>query len=216
MEKYKNKPSYEYDKEIPLTYIFKTEKDAREFILIMENSKYFQFTSGFIAKVEGNIINKYKVVVFMTESIKNYKKNEETINMIDEVIKEIISPDMTEKEALKSINQFLVDYTEYDVVYTNVYDLLKYGRGRCTAYALSFKVLAEWIGIRTDVIVGNVGGADVNHAWNKVYLSDGIYYNDSTFNDHEVQNEYFLLSEEDFMYDRVEFFAINRFPFFAS
>lgn len=103
--------------------------------------------------------------------------------VVKKIIKENIKSDMTDYEKEKAIHDYMIKTYSYDTSYSmfNVEELLLKKKGVCQAYADTFQLLLDLVGIEclTQVGIANGGG----HAWNIVKL-DGEWYNvDVTWDD---------------------------------
>lgn len=115
----------------------------------------------------------------------------------DEIIKNIIKPDMTDLKKEKAIHDYVVDNAEYD--YENYYikgsvpmesrtpyGILFKNTGICGGYALTMKLLLNKADIECYLIVGQGNGEE--HMWNIVKIDGKYYHLDATFDD-PVPNE---------------------------
>lgn len=161
------------------------------------------------------------VKVIYEESLEEQaRKQEEIKNKVSEIIEEIITGNMTEREKELAINQYLCDTIVYDedallnaeehgYMYTDeefkdsftAYGALINGKCVCAGYAAAFKLLAEEAGLEAIVVTGFLNGS-LAHAWNKIKIDGEWQIVDVTNND----NEYFfnaLLNLPAFVGDRV-------------
>lgn len=133
------------------------------------------------------------------------------------IIDSTIDNTMTDYEKEKAIHDYMVltyryDYENYqnnaipDESYT-VAGMLKYKTGVCQAYAETFKLFMDILGIDCQVVIGTGNGG--SHAWNIVKL-DGEYYQvDVTWNDPvpdiegQVRYNYFNITDEKMAIDHV-------------
>ena len=132
------------------------------------------------------------------------QKQEKIAAEVQNVIKEIITEDMTELEKELAINQYLCDTAEYDMDalenaeennFVGVdekfndaltpYGVLLNKKGVCSSYAGAFKLLADAAGLESIIVTGNLDG-DLPHAWNKVKIEEQWQIVDSTNNDNEL------------------------------
>lgn len=159
-------------------------------------------------------IKRYKVnrtgtsvrVVYENSPEEQASKQEEIKAKVSEVIREIITDDMTQQEKELAINQYLCDTIvydedalasaeEYNYMYVdpefndsfNAYGALIDGKCVCAGYAAAFKLLAQEAGLEAIVVTGYLDG-NLSHAWNKVKIDDEWQIVDVTNND----NEYFF------------------------
>jgi transglutaminase-like putative cysteine protease len=137
----------------------------------------------------------------------------------EEILAEIIKPEMTDLEKETAIHDYLVLNAAYDAEgfeadtltddgYTP-YGLLIEGKGVCQAYAETAKLLLNMVGIECAVATGlaNGGGEWFGHAWNIVEIDGKRYHLDVTFDDPvpdrkgKVSHEYFNLTDEQIQKD---------------
>lgn len=133
------------------------------------------------------------------------KQTHELIKKKNEVIKEIIDPNMTDYEKVLAIHDYVVKNTVYD--YSNnvhwqsnwAYGALVNQTAVCGGYTNAMYYLLNEVGIENIDVTGSVRG--IGHAWNKVKL-DGVWYNlDATWDDvskvpdSSVRYDYFLISD---------------------
>ena len=87
-----------------------------------------------------------------------------------------IDKTVTQKEAIIRINDYLCEnrFYEYDMSKKDgsLYHSIFGGYGVCHNYALAFQLLCLGAGIECHYYSADT----MNHAWNKVYFSDGSYY----------------------------------------
>ena len=133
------------------------------------------------------------------------KSDEDYIeSKVDDILSGIISPDMSDLEKVKAVNDYIVLNTEYSTdTFASAhspYAILTEGKGVCQAYALlEYKMLGK-LGFEHRYVVGDAGG--VGHAWNSVNLDGSWYFIDSTWNDpvpdrkHNVSYCYFLVTDD--------------------
>ena len=118
----------------------------------------------------------------------NYIKKE-----IKKIVKKLkITKKTSEKDAIRKINNYMVENFNYDYSYSNgsAYQLLKEKTGVCAAYADLFKDICGYIGIQAK----NVIDTQQNHEWNIVRCNKRWYYVDVTWNDCFGTNRYLLMS----------------------
>ncbi|MNO32164.1 hypothetical protein D3C76_221480 [compost metagenome] len=133
------------------------------------------------------------------------------------VVAQKILPDMTTREKIKALHDYVVLNTAYDyenyvndtipeVSYT-VYGVLMQHKAVCQGYALTMKILLDLINVENYLITGTVNGN--GHEWNIIVL-DGVYYHlDATWDDptHDtpgtVRYDYFLILDEKMAQDHV-------------
>lgn len=158
--------------------------------------------------------------IFNSETSSAYR----IYNKAKDVLREIISDDMTDYEKLLSIFDYITVNTVYDyqivndgtsvtgsnpfTAYTSFYleGVFDDGLAVCDGFSKAFSLLANMEGIKTVRIVGDAGGG---HAWNKTYLYGNWYVVDITWTELEMlhyeteQNteylahKYFLVSDNE-------------------
>lgn len=140
------------------------------------------------------------------------KSNIEKANLESKkMVSEFITNDMTEKQKVKVIHDYIIDiasYSEGDLNSLPPESLSHYGilienSGVCQGYASAFNVLAKLAGIKTSIVTGTAGENSIPHAWNIVEIDNHIYHIDVTFDDpigsnflSGINNSYFLLSDK--------------------
>lgn len=122
---------------------------------------------------------------------------------VDEILSEIITPDMTDVQKEKAINDYICKNVAYDTTLTihSAYSAL-FGNGKtvCSGYALlAYRMLTE-AGLEARIITGEGDGQA--HAWNLVKIDGNWYHLDVTWNDPipdkpgRVMYTYFNLDDE--------------------
>lgn len=127
------------------------------------------------------------------------------------ILKEIITPGMSDHEKVKVIHDWVVLNLKYDTTLTKytAYEGLKSGSAVCQGYSLlTYKLLKE-AGIHNVIVEGTAFSTQADgsqssqlHAWNLVKLSGKWYHLDTTWDDPvpdvkgEVSTAYYLLSDE--------------------
>ena len=134
----------------------------------------------------------------------------------DEIIAQIIDPDMSDYKKQEAINNYLCANAEYDwdaidamnamprnhaIALESKYSQTAYGilinnLGICQSYAEAFNVLALKAGLGSVVVVGVLNGMG-GHAWNRVMINDEWFTLDVTNNDNDLYfNEFFNMPDE--------------------
>ena len=112
----------------------------------------------------------------------------ENSKKIDSIIKEIIKPNMSDKEKIQRVCYYVLNTLEYDITRTresNINPLnesLNNGKVVCASYAYFANVLLNKVGINSYQIVNH------SHGWNMVEVDDKYYYIDLTNMDEEIYN----------------------------
>ena len=143
--------------------------------------------------------NTYRRVYVSTNSFdkveirieKSYTKdNINSINQkLDQIIKEIITDDMSDKEKITVFHNYIIDNTVYDSNYleTNLNDIdnpshkalgpLFFGKALCGGYADVMAIFLDRLNIP------NYRISSSDHIWNFVYLDNNWYHLDLTWDD---------------------------------
>lgn len=115
----------------------------------------------------------------------------------------------TQKEAITRINSWLCKQKEYDYAAlddvtrrnSSMFYSLFNKEGVCANYAVAFQILCLSAGIECHYY----SSSSMNHAWNKVYFSDGSYrWVDVTWNDNDNPakwSKYLLITDEQLLKD---------------
>lgn len=128
---------------------------------------------------------------YVTEELLNYLRNNNISTNIDEkdianakkiddIIKNIITPDMSDDEKIQAVCLYVLNNVEYDITQTLESNrsplscVLEDGKGVCASYAYFTSVLLSKAGIESFEITNE------NHGWNAVKLDDKYYYVDTT------------------------------------
>lgn len=92
---------------------------------------------------------------------------------------------MSEYDAIVAINNYICKITTYDLNYSVADDILKYGKGKCSAYASLMQIMCNQVNITCEQVIGTANGKNGwgSHAWNRVCLNGQWYYIDACWND---------------------------------
>lgn len=127
----------------------------------------------------GNVKFNVKYLTNQTQEVAVQKK-------VDQIVKTIIKPSMTEFEKVKAINDYIVSNTTYGTKTKasshSAYALLMEGQAVCQGYALTTYKMLQQVGFDVKYVVGNVNGNEA-HAWNLVKVNGKWYHLDTTWND---------------------------------
>ena len=159
-----------------------------------------------------------------------YEKQKQEIYLkANEVIDEIIKPEMTDYEKVVAIWDYLEDNTEYEIeAYEyakqnnfsmegstgfentfNTYGILCEGKGVCQSYAYTFKLLAHTCGIESDVIIGTMH--NVSHAWNAIKIDGKWYMIDTTNNINAIAIPYWVFQTSSNFIESVGYILSDEF-----
>ncbi|WP_249662322.1 transglutaminase domain-containing protein, partial [Lysinibacillus fusiformis] len=101
----------------------------------------------------------------------NIKQEVAVQKKINQILKNIIKPSMTEFQKVKAINDYIVSNTMYGTKTKasphSAYALFFEGQAVCQGYGLAAQALLEQSGIETKYVIGFVNGNEA-HAWNSV------------------------------------------------
>lgn len=129
-----------------------------------------------------------KFIVRYTE--KQLKIRREINNFAKKWVVENISKELTNKQKVEKVFNYIVDNTEGSMENTvapdgtifdraDISSALMYGKGNCVSKAAAFSILAKSSNILPYIEVGEI--QNENHAWNLVKDNGNIYAIDSTF-----------------------------------
>lgn len=149
----------------------------------------------------------------------NYLYTEEEILKInakvDEIYEEIINDSMDAYEKIKTIHDYIINHTKYDVE-RNVSDVSQFtsykaygplleGYATCNGYTDAMALFLTKMGIKNFKVATELMQTDASgHVWNALYLNDKWLHLDLTWDDpvsddgkDYLQHKYFLISSED-------------------
>ncbi len=139
--------------------------------------------------------------------------------LVFDVIDEIITPNMTDLQKIKTVHDYIVNSTYYDVVnyYAGTVPNVSYTiegvmvnhRAVCDGYSKTFEFFMDALGIECERIKGTANGG--SHAWNRVKVDGVWYYIDVTWDDpvrgpsypdfNHLRYKYFMISLEEMSQD---------------
>ena len=154
-----------------------------------------------------------------------YSKEEisQISSRVDEVIQKNINDNMTIKEKIKSIHDYIINHTEYDTLKTKdihdttyksntAYGVLFQGYGICSGYSDTMKLFLD----KLDVI--NYKVSNDQHIWNLVYLNGKWLHLDLTCDDpvsdkNITRDNYFMIPYQklNLLDDDVHYFDASIF-----
>lgn len=138
--------------------------------------------------------SQYGDITITTE--KNYTDEEiSQINVkVDEIINKEINAEMTNKEKITKIHNYLINNSTYvdDETYSKATNLLFDKKGLCMAYSDTIAIFLEKFDIN------NYKVASKNHVWNLVYINNTWLHLDLTWDDPVISDgsqrlEYYFL-----------------------
>ncbi|NLK63909.1 MAG: hypothetical protein GX289_02320 [Tissierellia bacterium] len=172
---------------------------------MVENDIYL---SSNITRVDWNISGN-KSVSNINVKVAYILTKEERVkadNIIDGILKDIITPYMNDHEKVKAVHDYIVLNGKYDKnsIYYSDYDLLVKGTSVCNGYALLTYNMLNKLNIPVNLVSGTAAGEA--HIWNMVKLGDNWFHLDVTWNDpvsdcDSVFYTYYMLTEKEISKD---------------
>lgn len=142
---------------------------------------------------------------------------------VDEIIKKTITNEMSTKDKIKAIHDYIINHTEYDTLKTKnindttyhsntAYGVLIEGYGICSGYSDAMKLFLDKLNIINYKISND------QHIWNLVYLDGAWLHLDLTWDDpvsdkNITRDNYFLISTKTLkeLNDDVHYYDANIF-----
>ncbi len=142
---------------------------------------------------------------------------------VDEIIKKTITNEMSTKDKIKAIHDYIINHTEYDTLKTKnindttyhsntAYGVLIEGYGICSGYSDAMKLFLDKLNIINYKISND------QHIWNLVYLDGTWFHLDLTWDDpvsdkNITRDNYFLISTKTLkeLNDNVHYYDANIF-----
>lgn len=197
--------------------------EAKDASLVEDVFMEAYYQNPLILGVNGYQIDCRKMLAYVSyddDSATQARKQKEIREKIEEIIAQIVTPGMTDREIEIAINQYLCDSITYDedaldnaeandFIYVDAsfndsftaYGALINGRCVCSGYAAAFKLLSEAAGLESIVVTGILDGG-MSHEWNKVKMNGSWHIVDATNNDMDrIPNA--LLNLPDFAGERI-------------
>ena len=177
-----------------------------------------------------NFIHPYNSFSRLSFSVNNLGKvsikvdklyDEEMINTLNEkvdaVIQEVTTKDMPLKEKILAIHDYIINNTVYDVDRNEFYQKHKYykyhanlaygplmeGHAICGGYADAMAIFLDRLNVKNYKI------SSAKHIWNLVYLDDGWYHLDLTWDDPVLDNQENILTHHFFLISTSELAKLN-------
>lgn len=165
------------------------------------NRTYFAY---YDARIIINYWDEGEYYLTTNNSRERYNKSLEVENNIKSIVNNIVTSDMTEKDAVIAINNYVCDLITYELSQGDFYLALQTGKGNCRTYACIFKMMCNQVGIECDYIEGFANGG--GHAWNRVYIGGVPYWVDACWND--GGNQYLLSAD---LWENHSVSTVNQF-----
>jgi transglutaminase/protease-like cytokinesis protein 3 len=143
---------------------------------------YYGRAEGITQLLQITDTNTMSIITINMDLAKKYEIERKAIyKKIDLILSDM--QDGEDEYILFQISEYLRNNIVYTDDYYDVYSALFEGKGVCNSYAFLFKMMAERVGIKTDVCLGYTS-AGTYHAWNRVEISNNTYrYYDITLYD---------------------------------
>lgn len=135
---------------------------------------------------------------FTFNYISTYEEEQYATEKLEEVISEHLKDDMTDKEKLDIISNWIMDLVSYDdtLSHRSIYDAITEHKVVCHGYALLFELFCEKVGINSQLVFGYIIDETNPHLWNVVYLDNEWLYVDLTNTDYPINIPLYLVKEE--------------------
>ena len=142
---------------------------------------------------------------------------------VDEIINKTITNEMSTRDKIKAIHDYIIDHTEYDTLKTTnindktyhsntAYGVLIEGYGICSGYSDAMKLFLDKLNIINYKISND------QHIWNLVYLDGNWLHLDLTWDDpvsdkNITRDNYFLIDTKTLkeLNDDVHYYDVNVF-----
>lgn len=185
------------------------ESDLQKYIeIIMERAQHETgvFVKGYLIEswLEGD-----EYILKINPRYANTLQEDQTLfAWVRQLVKDIIKPEMTDYQKVKTIHDFLIIALKYDKSSQppessyHAFGALNTGKALCGAYAELMVLMLKQAGVPCRMVVGIGNGLD--HAWNIVYIDGEYYHVDTTWDDPVTDSEgttlrydYFNLTDEE-------------------
>ena len=186
---------------------------------ISNNQKILSHINNFVPvyntfkNIETNFTNHGKVTITI-KHVYDDKKIEEINKKIDEIIKTVITDDMNDETKIKVIHDYIINHTKYDKEKADnnidkydsntAYGALIQGYAICGGYSDSMKLFLDKLGIPNFKITSE------NHIWNVVYVNNGWYNLDLTWDDPVTSTGEDVLDYSYFLITTDELFDLEK------
>lgn len=180
------------------------ELSTSDFELIKQaiNKTYFAYYQD---RIILNYWDQGEYYLTTNNSRERYLKSLEVENSIKSIVNNVVSSDMSEKEAIIAINNYVCSIIDYQEQQSDFYIALQTGKGNCRTYACIFKMMCNQCGIECDYVEGYANNGA--HAWNRAYINGVGYWIDCCWNDGGSNN--YLLSAE--LWENHSVSTVNQF-----
>ena len=150
--------------------------------------------------------NKYMFSITVNKAYTN-KEIDEINTIVDKIINEKINNNMSDREKIKIIHDYIINNTEYDILKNNnindttyksntAYGALIEGYATCNGYSDAMAIFLN----KLDII--NYKISNDKHIWNLVYIDGKWYHLDLTWDDpissaNTTRDTYFLITTKE-------------------
>ena len=155
----------------------------------------YQQTGSILAVVDNRYVHRIPFYVYNAREMEKIRLHDE----VQLAVKTLSEPLMkySDIERAYMMNRSVMAHLRYvPGAAASPYNYFVKGEAVCQGYALMYKRLGDELGIKTRYLVGNTDSG--LHAWNAVWLDDGYYYVDTTWNDTGNTQLYFFMDRETF------------------
>lgn len=172
------------------------------------NSYVHPFNSYSELQIATNNLGEVEIKVIRTYSDSDITKLN---NIIDIILKDVIKDNMTDREKIEAIHDYIVNFTDFDKEKSDninnpnyidkynsatAYGALISGYAICAGYTDAMSLFLNRLGIK------NYRVASDNHIWNFVYLDNNWYHLDLTWDDqtdtiNAILDTYFLITTDE-------------------
>ncbi len=181
-------------------------KEISENNILLTNINNFVHPFNSFKNIKTIYDNSGEVTLKITK-LYSEKQIREINKMVDTIIEETISNDMSDEEKIKTIHDYIINHTKYDVekndtgksIYNSniAYGPLIQGYGICGGYSDAMEIFLARFNIKNFKVASN------SHVWNAVYVNNKWLNLDLTWDDpvasdnedHLIYN-YFLVTTE--------------------
>ncbi|NMA66527.1 MAG: hypothetical protein GX957_09855 [Clostridiaceae bacterium] len=217
---------YNYESKLVLPDSPYTDSPQKVFQLIekcLQENPHLFYYSGCVYFSDGTVKFQYS-----KDSITGINQRNALKQRIEEIVREVITPEMSDYEMELALHDYLIQFCQYDKngyeksdippESYNAYGALCLGTAVCEGYAEAMKLLLNRVGIECQIITGTAN--DEKHAWNIVKIDGETYHLDATYNDpvlsdgtSTIRYHYFNLTdmeiEKDHVWNRRNYPACN-------
>ncbi|HZK62220.1 MAG TPA: transglutaminase domain-containing protein, partial [Anaerovoracaceae bacterium] len=156
--------------------------------------------------------------LYPASSLELSAKNQQIREVVDSFLQNEITQDMSNKDKIKAIHDYLIKTTKYDTLLVHntelsadntsdsymAYGVLVKNLGVCDGYAKAFNMFMDILGIPSERVVGtsHYNNKPVDHAWNRVYVDNQYLNIDVTWDDpvpdrgSRIRYDYYLITDK--------------------